>query len=206
MRSQISMEFIVSILMFLSMMIMVLSAFIRTYVDYAGEYQRENVYILSERYLQTLVSKNASLDWVNDPYTATDISLGVNGTLNYTFVKTFGAMNYQHIRNLLESNDFNIRVKYLPSLSVNPAYYQSYPQGNMTMSADVTDLQGNPVNATVYGVLVPVEGDTSVASATYGYGRHFWSFTDVAAGHHKITVVAFDGVRYGLSEFEVDIT
>jgi hypothetical protein len=204
-KSQLSPEFIVSILLFLSMMIMVFSALIRTYVDYASDYQIENVHITAERHIQTLISKNASLDWVEDPYSATDISLGVNGTLNYTFVKTFGALNYPHIRNLFESDDFNIQVKYLPSLSVSSNYYQSYPQGEVRMSADVTDLDGNVVNATVYGVLIPVIGPVSVELATYGYGRHFWSFNNTSTGHYVVKVIAFDDIKYGITEFEVDV-
>ena len=204
-KSQLSMEFVVSVLIFLSMIVLVLSAFMKSYIDYAGEYQTENVYILSERYVQSLVSKNASLGWVDDPYNATDNSVGMNGTLNYTFVKTFGAMNYQHIRNLLGSRDFNLEIKYLPSLSVSPAYYQSYPTGSIRMSADIAGLEGESVNATVYAVLVPSLGKTSVVQATYGYGRHFWSFENVTSGPHQVTVIAFDGIRYGMTDFEVEV-
>lgn len=202
-RSQFSMEFVVSVLMFLSMIVLVILSFTKSYIEYAGQYQTENVYILSERYLQSLLAKSAPDDWVDDPYAATDISLAVNGTLNHTFVKAFGAMNYPHVRGLLGSRDFNLQITYLPSLSVAPVRYQSYPAGTLMMAADVADMDGNPVNATVHAVIVPAIGRTSVVEATYGNGRHFWSFPNVTSGGHHVTVLAFDGIRYGMADFEV---
>jgi hypothetical protein len=204
-RSQLSAEFIVSILLFLTAMIMIFSALIRTYIDYSENYYTENVHITAERYLQTLISKDAQPDWVNDPYSAADISFGSNGTLNYTFVKTIGAMNYPHVRNLIEADDFKLEVRYLPSLTISPTYYQTYPEGDVTINSVVSDLDGNPMNATVYGVLIPAQGLASVKPSSYGYGKHFWAFNNVTAGHYRVNLIAFNDIQYGITEFEVDV-
>lgn len=206
-RSQVSPEFIISALLFLSMMLAVFSSLTRTYFLYTGDYKTENAYMLAEKYMNLLLAKQAPSNWTEDPFSSNTLSLGINGTLEERMVKKFGALSYPQVKSMLgATHDFNIEIRYLPSLSVVPFYSTRYPAGNITMSAEVRDIEDNPVNVTVWGILMPQAGKAQVLEASQGFGKYFWFFSDVASGHYQVQVVALQGRRYGITEFEVDVT
>jgi len=206
-RSQLSPEFVVSALLFLSMMIMVFSSFLRTYFLYTGDYQLENTYMTSEKYLNLLVSKSGMGEWTQEPFNTTTFSLTTNKMLDFDKVKLFGAFPYPHAKNLLDAHkDFNVRVRYLPSLVISPSYSSSYPLGNITMGAQVRDLEGQLVNSTLYAVLIPPSGNTTVIEKTPFFGQYSFMFTVNETGNYRVELVAFSDIQYGLTEFEVGIS
>lgn len=206
-RGQLSPEFIVSALLFLAMMITVFSSFMKVYFSYASDYNTENVYMIAEKYLYTLIAKTAPSNWVDDPFSSPTASLGINGTLDLNYVKRFGGLAYPQAKYLISAEkDFNLKVRYLPSLSVVVDHLPTYPMGNMNMSAEARDIEGNVVNASVYAILIPPQDKVQTQTAAYSFGRSYWGFNITSAGHYRLTVVAFDGVRYGMDELEVEVT
>lgn len=173
---------------------------------YTGDYQLENIYMTSEKYLNLLVSKSGTGNWTQEPFNITTISLITDRKLDWEKVRKFGAYSYPHSKMILGAErNFDMRIRYLPSLVVSPSYSSTYPVGNITMGAEVLDLEGRDVNATLYAVLFPPSGSPTILEKTPFLGQYFWMFTANETGNYRVQLVAFSDIQYGLTEFEVTI-
>ncbi len=192
-RSQISIDMIASLFIYMLALTLVLTTVFRTYGFLSNSNFAERASLISDRLSLMLVQSEGSSGWENDPFSATGVGFASGSLISYDKIRAFAGLGVSEARTLLGiTYDHRMKVSYLPSIVMDVQYEN--PKTVLQGVAPLNTFSPGVVNVTV----VAYAGNGTLISArvwailtSFGYGKT--SRTDSADGSVSAIMVAPSG-------------
>lgn len=150
-RSQISMDMIASLFIYMLSLTLVLTTVFRTYGFLSNSNFAERASLISDRLSLLLVQSEGSSGWESDPFSPAVTGVGFAGGINlisYDKIRAFAGLGVSEARQLLGiTYDHRMKVSYLPSIVMDVQYEN--PKTVLQGVAPLNTFSPGVVNVTI---------------------------------------------------------
>lgn len=172
-RSQISMDMIASLFIYMLSLTLVLTTVFRTYGFLSNSNFAERASLISDRLSLLLVQSEGSSGWESDPFSATSVGFASgNNQISYDKIRAFAGLGVSEARQLLGiTYDHRMKVSYLPSIMLDVQYEN--PKTVLQGVAPLNTFSPGVVNVTIVtyasnGTLISARIWAILSSVGYG--------------------------------------
>ncbi len=173
-RSQISIDMIASLFIYMLSLTLVLTTVFRTYGFLSNSNFAERASLISDRLSLLLVQSEGSSGWESDPFSpaVTGVGFASGSLISYDKIRAFAGLGVSEARTLLGiTYDHRMKVSYLPSIAMDVQYEN--PKMVLQGVAPLNAFSPGVVNLTLVayagnGTLISARGWAILTSAGYG--------------------------------------